>query len=132
MRVRLALAVAVIVVVAGCGDKQVTFTRANWGTLEFGAHKYNGARVDIVGQIFLVDLEQPDSTWFAIYADPKRLTWETIVEIAKPNVMIQEGQIVHVVGVVDQKLQKPMSVLGFDIEPVILASKVTIVAQHPS
>ena len=133
MRILLALT-AVVVGAAGCGGRHVTFTFANWGILQTEAHtyKYDGAHVDITGQIFLVDQEQPDSTWFAIYADPKNLTWETIVEIPRPNVIIHENQIVHVVGVVDQKLAKPNSVAGFDIEPVILASSMKIVAQHPS
>ena len=34
-------------------------------------------------------------------------------------------------GGVDPRLQKPSSVAGFDIELVILASTMTIVAQHP-
>jgi hypothetical protein len=132
IRISLALA-AVVVAVTACGGKHVAFTFANWGILQTEAHtdKYNGAHVDITGQIFLVDQEQPDSTWFAIYADPKNLTWETIVEIPRPNVFIHENQIVHVVGVVDQKLAKPSSVAGFDIEPVILASSMKIVAEHP-
>ena len=131
-RICVALVAALLLTVAGCGGKKtVTFTSTNWGTLEVGASKYNGAHVDITGQVFLVDLEQPDATWFGIYADVKGLTWRTIVEVPRPNFMIQENQIVHVVGVVDQTLPKPDSVLGFDVEPVILASKATFIARPP-
>jgi hypothetical protein len=132
MRILLA---AVVFVAAGCGGKHVTFTFANWGLLQTEAHtfKYDGAHVDITGPIFLVDEEQPNATWIAIYADPKNLTWETIVDIPRANIVnLRENEILHVVGVVDQKLVKPSSVAGFDIEPVILASTIKIVSQHPS
>ena len=133
MRISLVLA-AVVLTAAGCGGKHVAFTFANWGTLQTEAHtyKYEGAHVDITGQIFLIDQGQPSATWLAIYADPKNLTWETIVDIPRANIInLRENEIVHIVGVVDQTLAKPSSVAGFDIEPVILASTMTVVAQHP-
>ena len=135
MRIAVALAAAVLVAAAGCGGKKTSFTFANWGVLVDGAHtdKYDGAHVDITGQIFLLDQEQPGVTWMAIYADPKNLTWETIVEVPRANILnLQETEIVHVVGVVDQKLPKPGSMAGFDIEPVILASTMKVVALHPN
>jgi hypothetical protein len=130
MHLRLALIAAIVLAIAGCGSKPVTFTRANYSTLMSGAPSYGGAHVDIVGQVFLVDREQLDFTWVAIYADPKNLTWETIVEIPEPNFSVQENQLIHVVGVVRPNLPRPVSMAGFDLEPVILASKATITAPH--
>jgi hypothetical protein len=133
MHLRLALAVglALALALAGCGSKPVSFTRANYGTLMSNAQRYDGAHVDIVGEVFLVDRELPGATWVAIYADPKNLTWETIVEIPEENASVDENQLVHVVGVVKPDLTRPASMAGFDLEPVILASKATLAKQQP-
>ena len=131
MRTRSLLVLALILVAAGCGQTRVTFTAANWGTLMANPPKYEGAKVDVVGQVFLVDNETPGVVWVGIYADPKGLTWETIVKLPSTDLLVDEGESVHIVGKIDQALQKPESMRGFDVEPVVLADKATLTAAKP-
>ena len=119
----------VCIVAAGCGggSKKTTFTNGNWGELEYNAQQgeYDGSPVDFVGQVYLVDTET-DATWFAVYADPKRLNYGTLVELKDPSFRVAENDLVHVVGKVDQTAQIPDMVM-WDTGPVVVANKATVV-----
>lgn len=132
MRSRLVLLALLVVVAAGCGGghKKTTFTNANWGAIEFNAQtgKYNGSPVDFVGQVYLADLQEPGAVWFAVYADVKGLNFRTLVKYPDTHFLVQENQLVHVVGTVAQDTKTPDMIM-WDTEPVVLASKATIVKQ---
>jgi hypothetical protein len=126
VRFVLVLALALAIVASGCGGKQETFTSENFGTLMSEPGKHDNAKVDVVGQVFLVDRESTNAVWIGIYADPKGMTWETMVKIPKATFFVEENQLVHVVGTVHQDLPKPVSMAGFDIEPVVLADTAAV------
>ena len=47
------------------------------------------------------------ATWFAVYADVKDMAGQTLVKYPDPNFFVEENQLVHVVGVVDNDLRRP-------------------------
>ncbi len=120
MRTRLVLLAVLALVAAGCGGKKTTFTNP--------MDKYNGTPVDIVGQVYLVYRDDPGAIWFAVYADVKDLAGKTLVKYPDPNFMVDENQLVHVAGVVNNDLQTPDMIM-WDPDPVVLASKATVVTQ---
>ena len=126
----LAVLALLAVVVAGCGGggKKTTFTNANWSQLQFSNGTYDGAPVDFTGQVYFVADRELDGIWLMVYADVKRQNFKTLVKVPDTNFQVQENELVHVVGVVDQKAQLPSMVM-WDSEPIVVASSATVVTQ---
>lgn len=107
------VAVTALVLLAGCGGNNTTdrtsataaisaekFTLDNWGQLAADPEKYEGASVDIVGQV-LGSVERDDEgTYWQMYADPQDYDWNTIVGYGDPSFPVAEQDYVHVTGIV--------------------------------
>ena len=116
MRSRLALLALLAVVVGGCGGGGKTT-------------KSGASHVDFVGQVFLVYRDEPDATWFMIYADPTQLAGKTLVKYPVKDFRVGENDFVHVVGDVATDLATPDMMMWDAADPVVLASEATVVPQ---
>lgn len=131
--VRLAPLLAVVVLLAGCGggkqsEPKTTFTNGNWADVQFNSAtgKLDGSPVDVTGPVFLVDNQEPDGVWFAIYAD-KAQSFRVLVHYGDLSFQPEENDVVHVVGKIDQSMQTPDMVM-WDEGPIVDAGKAKILS----
>ena len=125
---------AVVMLLAGlllsaCGAEQkTTFTNANWGDIQFSAASgdYDGSPVDVTGPVFLVDNQQDDGVWFAIYADAGQ-SFRVLVRYSNAGFRVMENQVVHVTGTIEQATPTPGMIMWED-GPVVDARTATIVS----
>jgi hypothetical protein len=122
----LAVAVAVMLLGSSCGGgEKTTFTNANYQTLVDHASKYDGAHVDVVGQIQTVTHDEEGTPWLLVYVDVKHASQVTLVDVAAGAGNFSERQLVHVVGTVKQGLTVPFDLGGYETAPVVRADKVS-------
>lgn len=125
----------VAVIVAGCGGEntatnqndQKKFTKENWSELDTNPDNFKGAAVDVVGKIFLVPEKDEDGTYFQMYADPKNSEFNTIVASSDPDLKIEDGDFVHVIGSVKGSFKGKNAFGGELTAPTVIAQKVEIV-----
>jgi hypothetical protein len=86
--------------------------------------KYKGYEVDIYARIF-ADVERDEKgTYIQAFADPKNSTKNTLIAINDPKLDVKEGDVVHVVGVIDKKYEGQNAFGATITAPVIVASKI--------
>lgn len=103
------------------------FTRSNWALLQTDPDAQKGARVDIVGKVFIAPQRDANGTYWQMYADPKNSEWNTIVAIRDPNFSIQEDAYVHVVGIVKGTFDGTNAFGAKLTVPSIIANQATVV-----
>jgi hypothetical protein len=125
MRILAAAAVAALLV-SGCGGggQRTSFTNANYQTLVDHPAKYDGAHVDIVGQVASSAHDEQGTLWLLVYADPAHASQTTLVEVPGGS-SVQEQQRVHVVGTVKSGLTVPFDLAGYQPAPIVQADKAT-------
>lgn len=118
----------------GCNDKPtsnskeatVKFTNENWAELHTNPDKFKGSDVDVLGKVFLAPEKDADGTYFQMYADPKRLEYNTIVA-GDPNLQVSDGDFVQVTGKAKGTF-KGQNAFGAEITATsIIADKVVLV-----
>jgi len=78
----------------------MVFDRTNWALLDSNPDNYKGAKVDIVGKVFVEPEKDEQGTYWQMYCDPKNSEWNTVVQYGEPNFALKQGDYVHVVGTV--------------------------------
>jgi hypothetical protein len=122
----LAVVVAAMLLGSGCGGvKKTTFTNGNYQTLVDHPAKYDGAHVDVVGQIQTVTHDEEGTPWLLVYVDVKHAAQVTLVEVPAGASTFAERQLVHVIGSVKHGLTVPFDLGGYETAPVVLADKVS-------
>lgn len=81
------------------------FTRENWAKLVADPDGFEGARVDVVGRVLGAPEQDEDGTYFQMYADPKNYEWSTIVAVEDPDLILADGDYVHVIGTVKGQIE---------------------------
>jgi hypothetical protein len=123
----LAAAAAAALLAAGCGGgggKHTSFTNADYQTLVDHPAKYDGAHVDISGEVAGIAHDEQGTLWLLLYADPAHAAQTTLVEV-QGNPSVQEQRLVQVVGTVKNGLTVPFDLAGYQPAPIVLADKVT-------
>ena len=116
---------------AGCGGEEpITFTRENYEELIANPTDYDGANVDVVGRVTVVESDE-DGVYFHMFADPANDAWPTIVVVPDPSLQVAELEYVRVGGVVRPEQMLPESMSGFTEEPIVVASSVAPVEPAP-
>ena len=132
MRLLIALSL-VALLAAGCGGgkgkPKTTFTNKNWADVQVNSAsgKLDGSPVDLTGPIFLVDNQEPDGIWFAIYAD-KAQSFRVLVRYSDLSFQPEENDVVHVIGTIEQSTPTPDMVM-WDAGPVVVAGKAKIISR---
>jgi len=126
-----ALLTLLLLCLAGCGGEEpITFTRENYEELIANPTAYDGANVDIVGRVTVVESDE-DGVYFHMFADPANDAWPTIVVVPDPSLEVAELDYVRVGGVVRPEQMLPESMSGFTEEPIVVASSVAPVEPPP-
>ena len=121
----LAVVVAAMLLASGCGGKKTSFTNANYQTLVDHPTKYDGAHIDVDGQIASVAHDEQGALWLLVYVDAKHASQATLVEAPTGSADLSERQLVHVVGAVKEGLTVPFDLGGYETAPVVLAETVS-------
>lgn len=86
--------------------------------------KYKGYEVDIYAKIF-TDVERDEKgTYIQAFADPKNSAKNTLIAIKDSKLDVKNGDVVHVVGVIDKKYEGQNAFGAKLTAPVIVASKI--------
>lgn len=103
------------------------FDRSTWAELATDPAAHKGARVDIVGQVFLPPEKDAEGIYFQMYADPRNMEWNTIVGYDDPGLVLSDDDFVRVTGWVDGAYTGE-NAFGAELTlPVITAEQVTVV-----
>jgi len=121
----LAVGLAAMLLASGCGGKKTTFTNGNYQTLVDHPSKYDGAHVDVDGQIASVAHDEEGALWLLVYVDAKHASQATLVDVSTRAADLSERQLVHVVGAVKEGLTVPFDLGGYETAPVVLAETVS-------
>lgn len=105
-----------------------TFTAENYPELVSDPEAYEGASVDITGQIFTAPEMVEGDTGFQIYADPKNLEWNTAVLAKGHNTDLEVDDYVHVVGTVAGEMEGENAMGGTVTAVMLQADKVGVVS----
>ena len=100
---------------AACGDdesssdaaaaSEQTFTRDNWAELATDPDAFEGAGVDIVGQVLGEPQRDGDVTYWQMWPHPTNVNWFAVVGFEDPSFTIADGDYVHVLGTVRGKTE---------------------------
>jgi hypothetical protein len=122
----LAVVVAVMLLGSSCGGgKKTIFTNGNYQALVDHPTKYDGAHVDVDGQIASVAHDEEGSLWLLVYVDAKHASQATLVDVPNGAADLSERQLVHLVGAVKEGLTVPFDLGGYESAPVVLAETVS-------
>jgi hypothetical protein len=125
---RWGVVLAFVLTAAGCGQGTIEkdFTRANYEQLASNPDGYAGARVDIVGRVFVVDRE-PNGVYFMMFANLQNNRWDTLVDVEDPDFPVDAYELVHVVGDVQPGLVVPRSLAGYSATPIVVAAQAKVI-----
>lgn len=105
-----------------------SFTQANWAVLQTDPDSHKGARVDIVGRVFIAPQRDAKGTYWQMWSDPKNSDWNTLVGIANPDFQIAQDQYVRVIGTVKGKYEGT-NAFGGNVRAVeVVADQATVVS----
>ena len=82
-----------------------TFTRDNWAELAADPDAFEGAGVDIVGQVMGEPQRDGDVTYWQMWPHPTNVDWFAVVGFEDPSFTIADGDYVHVLGTVRGKTE---------------------------
>ena len=123
MRILVVSLVALLLV--GCGGKKTTFTNLNYQTLIDNPTKYDGAHVDVHGQIASVAHDAKGSLWLLVYVDARHASETTLVSVPNGGGAVAERELVHIVGTVKEGVEVPFDLGGYEYAPIVQAETVT-------
>ena len=102
MKTLLLVSVLLAIVLISCGrsnqKSQVSFSLNNWDVLFTDPDEYKGAKVDLVGSVFMPPERDENGIYLQMWADPINQTWNTLVAIRDAEISIKDGDYVHVKG----------------------------------
>lgn len=107
---------------------QEVFTQKNWAELVSDPDARKGAKVSIVGQVFVAPEKDENGVYWQMWADPKSSNWNTLVTYAHPDFEVDEQDFVKVVGEVEGQYEGT-NLMGADVTAVkVTARDVKIVS----
>lgn len=77
-----------------------TFTRDNWAELDADPDAFEGAWLNIVGEVLGEPVKDGDSTYWQMWPHPTNVDWLAVVEFEDPSFTIADGDCVRVLGTV--------------------------------
>lgn len=86
--------------------------------------KYKGDRVDFYAKIFMPPEKDENTTYVQAYADPQNSDKNTIIGIQDTSIDLQDGDIIHVIGIVKDKLEGENAFGAKLVLPMILADSI--------
>lgn len=126
-------------VLAGCGDGEPSsgpsvdssrsFTRNNWGELAAAPDSFEGARVDIVGQVLGDPTKSGDTICWQMWPHPTNIDWMAVVEFEDASFLIADGDYVHVLGTVRGKTEGEIPMLAMLDAVAVRAETAEVVDQ---
>lgn len=86
--------------------------------------KFKGDKVDFFAKIAFPVEKDEEGTYIQAYNDPDNYERNTVIGIDDPNLDVQEGDIIHVIGKVEGKFDGE-NMMGADLTlPMVVASKI--------